>query len=111
MKELIITGSKQEVPLEDFYILENGEKLNFKFLVSGEIEYAINPDIDDNYQACIIDDGYNHNIYWLSDFMKFDHKTTFVSKNFEGVASDTNTSGIAIRLSDCNDLAAIYRVY
>lgn len=115
-KELVITGSRQSIPEDDFSILENKEKLNFKFIGSSEIHFGHNQDDDDaeNFQAyLLIADYYEDpkNIFWLSNFMKFDHKTTFISTNFDGIASDTNTSAYVIRLSDCNSFAAIYRVF
>lgn len=100
---------KVELPREEFEIFDSEDTIIVFYRGGGEIGYEVNPDYeeDEDMYPCV---EIGENKYWLNEFMKFDHKDTFISINFDGFCGTSNTGGDLIVLSKRGDYAWVYSI-
>jgi len=50
-------------------------------------------------------------LYTLSDFMRYTYESPVYLQEFEGIASDTNTSSILIKINETGEAARLFIIY
>lgn len=111
MKRLIFTNYKENLPLENFEFKENindDDYIKVYYRGGSEICYEVDPDNDtEEFNPCI---EINDENYFITDFMKFINKDTFISVNFDGFLGTSNTGGDLLILSENCSFAYLYSI-